>query len=70
MSAKPTISDLMARARRAIDEDEQFIYDVASETGQIVANVKHMRWFRLAVAQHLIDNTKRWQHLTLEKDHA
>jgi hypothetical protein len=53
----------MARASRAIDQDEEFIYDVASQTGQIVANVKHMRWFRLAVAQYLIDSFKRYLEL-------
>lgn len=28
-----------------IEDDDPIIYDVADETGQIVDNVKHMRWF-------------------------
>lgn len=32
------------------DAAPDVIYDVAAETGQMVGNVKHMRWFVLAVA--------------------
>ena len=61
--SKPTLDDLMARARSAIENKEAFIYDVASVTGQIVGNVAHMRWFRLSVAQEIADTTKKWAHL-------
>lgn len=58
-----TAEDLLARAEGAIERDEDFIYDVAAETGQMVGNVKHMRWFVEAVADWLIDNTGKWSHL-------
>lgn len=58
-----TVDDLRARAESAIERDEGFIYDVAGETGQMVGNVKHMRWFVEAVANWLIDNTGRWSRL-------
>ena len=56
-------SQLIARARRAIERDEAFIYDVATEHCQIVGNVRGMRWFVRVVANWLIDNTGRWSHL-------
>jgi hypothetical protein len=31
------------------------VYDVAAETGQMVGNVKHMSWFRHAVAEAIMD---------------
>ena len=55
-------SVLPARARgvpevtdvdRAIEQDAACLYDVAGEWGQIVDNVKHMKWFRDAVARRL-----------------
>lgn len=33
------------------DEYPDVVYDVAAETGQMVGNVKHMRFFREAVAE-------------------
>lgn len=41
------------QAQQAIDRDDVLIYDVATGIGQIVDNVKHMRWFVLAVAREL-----------------
>ena len=58
-----TTDALLARARSAIDRDEPFIYDVAADSGQIVANVKHMDWFVKEVANWLIDNTTKWSRL-------
>ena len=58
-----TRSQLVARARRAIERDEAFIYDVAAEHRQIVENVRSMGWFVRAVANWLIDNTGRWSRL-------
>jgi hypothetical protein len=29
------------------------VYDVAADCGQIVGNVKHMKWFRQAVAEEM-----------------
>ena len=58
-----TRSQLVERARRAIERDEAFIYDVAAEYGQIVGNVRGMCWFVGAVANWLIDNTGCRAHL-------
>ncbi len=48
--AKKTFDELLDRAEQAINNREEIVYDVASESGQIVGNVAHMRWFRNAVA--------------------
>jgi len=63
MAKGPSIEALMARAQKAIDEDDTLIYDVAGETGQIVGNVKHMSWFKRAVAEWLTENTEQWASL-------
>jgi hypothetical protein len=62
-----TMQDLKSRVINAIDGDEEFIYDVAADSGQIVANVKHTKWFRTEVARYLCSAyPKTWGHL--EKD--
>ena len=45
----------------AIDADDDLIYDVAAECGQIVQNVQHMRWFRVAVAEALAERAEEEQ---------
>jgi hypothetical protein len=41
---------LIEEASEAIERQDEIVYDVASDSGQIVGNVKHMEWFRHAVA--------------------
>lgn len=65
MANKATLDDLLKAAERKIERNDVMIYDVASQTGQIVGNVKHMRWFKYAVAQELIESTAKYAHLTL-----
>lgn len=57
-----TLADLEDAARRAIDRGDDLVYDVASESSQIFGNVKHMRWFRLAVMREKA-TSKTWEHL-------
>lgn len=57
------LEDLRERAVNAIEKKETLVYDVASETGQIVGNVCHMRWFRLAVMRELAASSRRYAHL-------
>jgi len=45
-----TLFDLAVTAGHLIDRGADIVYDVADESGQIVGNVKHMTWFRDAVA--------------------
>lgn len=61
--AKPTLQDLADRALRAIERRETFVYDIASEFCQILGNVRHMRWFRLAVMRQLAQDTVKYSHL-------
>ena len=61
-----TIRDLMQRARSAINRDEEIIYDVAAEYDQQVGNVKHMRWFLMAVAEEIIVTNSKYSHLNVE----
>jgi hypothetical protein len=61
----PTAKELLSRAEEAIENDEHFIYDVAADTGQMVDNVRHMKWFLRAVANWLIEDEDKWSHLPL-----
>lgn len=48
-----TQQDRIRRAQRAIDHNETVIYDVAADCGQMVDNIKHMRWFVAAIADEI-----------------
>ncbi len=63
---KATLQELLARADTAITRNETRIHDVAANTGSIVGNVKHMRHFKLEVADDLIATTEKWGHLQPE----
>jgi len=63
VTAALTPADLLERAKGAIEAGEHFVYDIAAEHGQMVDNVGHMGWFVEAVANYLIDNTRRWSRL-------
>lgn len=65
MASKLTLSDLLDRARKAIEDREDCVYDVAVNNGQMLDNVAHMTWFITAVAEWFTANVKRWQHLTV-----
>lgn len=56
----PALEDLRDRALEAIERRETVVCDVASETGQIIGNVCHMRWFRLAVMSELAASTRTY----------
>lgn len=49
-----------AQALMAVENDDDMIYDVAAESGQMVANVKHMAWFLDAVTAELSDGWFWW----------
>ena len=61
--AKATRQDLLRAASSRIENNDALIYDVAAEYRQHVENVKHMQCFRNAVANELIDSTKKYAHL-------
>src|SRR5208282_585562 len=44
-------SESLRAAEEAIQNDDDIIYDVAANAGQMVDNVRHMEWFRDAVAE-------------------
>lgn len=46
----------MEEANKAIERGDEIVYDTASDSGQIVGNVKHMTWFREAVAFAIFDD--------------
>lgn len=56
-------ADLQAATDRALTQDSELLYDVASAVGQIVGNVKHMHWFRVAVAQEIAARTPKYAPL-------
>src|SRR5271157_1999484 len=61
--------EAMEQAQRAIDNEDQIIFDVAANLGQHVDNVKHMDWFVESVA-HEIDeqgaNNAEWSEDSTE----
>jgi hypothetical protein len=65
-----TAADWIAMAQQAIENDDEIIYDVAAEVGQIVDNVKHMRWFVEAVAQQLAEDNGREDFRSASKSAA
>jgi hypothetical protein len=60
---KPTKTDLIRRAQRAVDRAEELALDVAAEEGLIFANVKGLPHFTADVANELIDSVNKWAHL-------
>ena len=70
-----TWDDVLRRADALIEDDDNLIYDVAAERGQIVDNIKHMRWFRHAVALEVIASNTKYADVEppreiLERDHG
>lgn len=61
--AGKTLEQLAARAQEAIDNDENFVYDVAAEYSQQVGNVKHMTWFKKTVMRNIALNVAEFKHL-------
>ena len=58
-----TMKDLTEKVNRDIEADKPYIYDVAAEHSQIVDNVKHMTWFKKAVAAYITENVQAYSHL-------
>ena len=55
--ANMTKQQALSKADELIESDDNLIYDVAWEHGQIVDNVKEMKWFREAVAHSIMDDS-------------
>ena len=64
-TAKYTWADVLTSAQKYIDDDHDLIYDVASNLGQIVGNVKRMPWFRYRVALELRDTLKKFEDIEI-----
>ena len=70
-----TWADVLKVADRHIEDDDNLIYDVAAERGQMVDNIKHMRWFRHAVALEVIATSSKYADVEppreiSERDHG
>lgn len=65
---KATLTDLADRARRAINNDEYWLWDVANamDPPQLLDNVKRTRIFREAVMLWLAREHKKYRHLLEE----
>ena len=63
--------DVLKKAGELIEAGDNLIYDVAAERSQIVANVKHMTWFKQAIALELIDTYSKYENVIVpEAIHA
>ena len=60
---KYTWADVLRTAQEYIDRDDDLIYDIASDVGQIVGNIKHMPWFRYRVALALRDTLSKFANI-------
>ena len=58
-----THKTLLKRAQKAIDKREELVYNVCAEHGQMLDNVKDMKWLLVAVANELIMTVKKWEDL-------
>lgn len=54
--------DQIQEAKKLIEAEDPFCYDIASSHGQIFDNVKHMAWFINAVAEGLTNNNEKQPH--------
>lgn len=54
--AKKTMDELIACAQEAIDNNTDFVHDLAAECSQQVGNVKPMSWFKKAVMRDIAEN--------------
>ena len=61
MTPAYTWADVLTSAQKCIDDDHDLIYDVAANVGQLVDNVRHMKWFRHRVALELRDTLKKFE---------
>lgn len=61
-----TLEELYKVVDNAIKRGDDVCYDVAANEGQVFGNVKHMQWFRDAMAQDFIVSTRKYRHLKLE----
>jgi len=62
---KYTWADVLRTAQEYIDRDDDLIYDVAMNVGQIVGNVKRMPWFRHRIALELRDTIKKFEDVEI-----
>lgn len=67
---KTTIEELLARAKGIADQRpwNSIAFAVAEENFQIIGNVAHMYWFRVAIAVELTKRQKKWAHLQEEAE--
>lgn len=61
MKPAPTWDDVLKAADDYIERDHDLIYGVADNIGQIVGNIRHMKWFRHRVALELRDTLKKFE---------
>jgi len=61
--SQATLEQLAARAQEAIDNNEDYVYDLAAECSQQVGNVKHMSWFKKSVMRDIAENQAEYSHL-------
>ncbi len=46
-----------------IEREDTIVWDVCANMGQILANVKHMRWLQVQVANEMIDTMTTYAEL-------
>jgi len=57
------LRDLADRASEAIANGEQLVHDMAASFGQLLRNIRHMRWFKLAVMRAITEQEAEYKHL-------
>ena len=64
----PTWDDTLAAAQQRIDRGDDLVHDVCAERGQILANIKHMRWFLVAIAKELVNTVKKYENVIIPEN--
>jgi hypothetical protein len=57
--------ECIKHAKGLIEKKHSICIELCTELNQQFENVKHMTWFHIAVANHLIETTKKWQNCEL-----
>jgi hypothetical protein len=64
----PTWDDVLVAAQRRIDRDDELVYDLCANRGQILANVKHLKWLHVAVAKELVNTVKKYENVIIPEN--
>jgi hypothetical protein len=65
--ASRTLAQLQSRVAEALRNEEDFVFNLCNDLGQVFEMVKDATWFHNVIAEHLVTTyPKTWGHLARE----